>query len=379
MIRVSEMVLQGHPDKFCDQIADEVIAECVAVDPDAYAQVEVGVWSDQVWLSGGTCTRAPLRVEIEDVVRRVGARVGYTRGNWIDVTRYGVSSTVCLEIGDPRRWSEAVNDQTVVIGWAGYDARTRHLPPEHYIAHVFREALTAACAGGELDGEGPDGKLLVRAREDDGGWVVEHVLVTIQHRREVELLDVCRRVERVLRAAYGCVRASDGRWRVPWDDVETMVNPNGPLLNGGSDGDNGQTGRKLVMDFYGPRVAIGGGALSGKHLTHIDRIGAYAAREAAVHAVTTGATECLVRVAYAPNVGSPLDVTYEMVGRGERRPAAWFDHGELRRRYSTALDYAALARGGHFFDPALPWNRPGSGGVAPSADLIPRRARLQIA
>ena len=33
------------------------------------------------------------------------------------------------------------------------------------------------------------------------------------------------------------------------------------------------------MDFYGPRVPIGGGALSGKHLIHIDRIGAYAARE----------------------------------------------------------------------------------------------------
>ena len=64
-----------------------------------------------------------------------------------------------------------------------------------------------------------------------------------------------------------------------------MVNPNGPLVEAGSDGDNGQTGRKLVMDFYGPRVPIGGGALSGKHLTHIDRIGAYAAREAAVRAV----------------------------------------------------------------------------------------------
>ncbi|ACG75167.1 S-adenosylmethionine synthetase-like protein [Anaeromyxobacter sp. K] len=50
-----------------------------------------------------------------------------------------------------------------------------------------------------------------------------------------------------------------------------MVNPNGRLLNGGNDGDNGQTGRKLVMDYYGPHVTIGGGALCGKHLTHIDR------------------------------------------------------------------------------------------------------------
>lgn len=359
MIRMSEMVLPGHPDKFCDQIADEIVAECVAVDPEAYAQIEVGAWSDQVWLSGGICTRASLRARFEEVVRRVGERVGYTRGNWVDASRYQVTSTVCAELGDPRRWTRAVNDQAIVIGWAGYDARTHYLPPEHFLAHVFREALTQACQGGALDGEGPDGKLLVRMREDGDGWALEHVLVTIQQRREVELLDVCRRVEEVLRQAYQAAQRADPRWRARWEDVETMVNPNGPLLNGGSDGDNGQTGRKLVMDYYGPRVPIGGGALSGKHLTHIDRIGAYAAREAAVRAVQTGAAECLVRVAYAPNVSTPLDVAYEMTGRGERLPPAWFDHAELRRRYPTAFDYGAAARGGHFFDGRLPWNRDG--------------------
>ena len=68
-----------------------------------------------------------------------------------------------------------------------------------------------------------------------------------------------------------------------------MLNPNGPLLNGGSDGDNGQTGRKLVMDYYGPRVPIGGGALSGKDPTHIDRVGARRAREMALREVSEGA------------------------------------------------------------------------------------------
>ena len=91
----------------------------------------------------------------------------------------------------------------------------------------------------------------------------------------------------------------------------------GPLFEAGSDGDNGQTGRKLVMDFYGPRVPIGGGALSGRHLTHID--GAYAAREAAVRAVRSGADECLVRLAYAPNHIEPIDVFYKMSGWGERQ------------------------------------------------------------
>jgi S-adenosylmethionine synthetase len=355
MIRVSEMVLQGHPDKFCDQVADAVVAEAVRADPDAYAQIEVGVWSDEVWLSGGVCTRRPLGATFEEIVQRTGVEVGYTGGNWIDAARYKVTSTVCFQPGNPLDWSHKVNDQSVVVGWAGYDARTRHLPPEHFLAHSLREALAASCQHGVLEGHGPDGKLLVILREEAGRFHLEQVLVTLQQRPEAAFLDVCERVVRTVAAAYRQIQEGDGRWTAAWEDVRVHVNPNGPLLNGGSDGDNGQTGRKLVMDFYGPRIPIGGGALSGKHLSHIDRIGAYAAREAAVRAVASGATECLVRLAYAPNVPEPIDVAYEMVGRGERVAPAFFGHGEMRERYGTGIDYVALALGTHFFG-REPWN-----------------------
>jgi S-adenosylmethionine synthetase len=144
---------------------------------------------------------------------------------------------------------------------------------------------------GLLEGHGPDGKLLVRLREDDDGWHLEHLLATVQHRDGAELLDFHGAVLRVARETYERMRAADRRWRAEWEDIETLISPNGPFIAGGSAGDNGQTGRKLVMDYYGPRVPIGGGALSGKHLSHVDRIGAYAAREAAVHAMATGARE----------------------------------------------------------------------------------------
>ena len=135
-----------------------------------------------------------------------------------------------------------------------------------------------------------------------------------------------------------------------------MINPNGPLVNGGSDGDNGQTGRKLVMDYYGPRVPIGGGALSGKHLSHIDRIGAYAARDAAVRAVRSGARECLVRVVYAPNIKQPIDVSYEMDGRGDRQSKSFFEHPGMVARYTGSVIGREMARGRHFFDQDLVWN-----------------------
>jgi S-adenosylmethionine synthetase len=313
---MSEAVLDGHPDRFCDQLADALIAEAYAVDPEAYGQIEVSAWSDLVWFSGAT-----------------------------------------FLTGDPTRWTHHVNDQCVVHGWAGCDERTAFLPPEHFLVQTLREALVLAMRGGELDRQGPDGKLLVRIREDAAGWTLEHVLVTVQHTEDLSVLDLAERVDAVLSGAFCGVRSADSRWTRPWEDVRLLVNPNGPLLNGGSDGDNGQTGRKLVVDFYGPRVPIGGGALSGKDLTHIDRAGAYAAREAAVRAIRAGARECLVTLCYAPGQSDPLDVRYAADGPVDPLPADWFSHPAVRGRYLGRVDVAPLGRGRHFVEPGLPWNR----------------------
>ena len=356
MIRISEMVLPGHPDKFCDQIADAVIAECVGIDADAYGQVEVAAWSDRVWLTGGMCTRRPLEKSLRDIVVETGLAIGYGPGNRIDANHYQVTSTLCVEVGDPARYTRHVNDQAIVIGWAGYDVRTRFLPPEHFLAHLFADALASACAGGELDGQGPDGKLMVRMREEGDRWTLEHLLVTLQQREGAVFMELCRAIALTVRQAYEALQAIDPRWCAPWQDIALMLNPNGPMVDAGSEGDNGQTGRKLAVDFYGPRIPVGGGALSGKHMSHIDRIGAYAAREAALRAVLSGARECLVRLAWAPNVPQPQEVTYAMEGRGRREPAEHFHHDALRARFHPSSITRRLGSGSHFWDMALPWN-----------------------
>jgi len=379
MIRISEMVLAGHPDKFCDQVADAFIEEAMKIDPDAYGQVEVAVWSDQVWLSGGICTRRPMLRSSKDIVVATGRAIGCTEDNHIDAQHYQLTDTVCRLVGEPREWSDKVNDQTVIIGWAGYDLKTRYLPPEHFAAHVFREVLTESCLSGFLAGQGPDGKLMVRMKEESSGWRIEHILVTLQQKEHTPFSDICTGIEKTLAEAYEKLRGTDRRWVSPWDEIQLMINPNGPLINGGSDGDNGQTGRKLVMDYYGPRIPIGGGALSGKHLSHIDRVGAYAARDAAVRAVQTGAGECLVRVMYAPNIKQPMDVSFEMTGRGNRQPKAFFDHAAMVDRYAGEVIDRDLARGRHFFDDSLVWNMGYAGKVYKSPPLASeKRGRIHF-
>lgn len=356
MIRFAEAVLPGHPDKFCDQVADAIVAEALRVDPQAFAQVEVGVWSDQVWLSGNIVTRHPFARDPADIVVEAGLSLGLDGSNWIDARRYKVTNTLCRNIDDPTEGRTICDDQSIVIGYAGYDEKTHFLPPEQFIVHAFREALWTSCMSGLLKGFGPDGKVLITLKEEGRSWHLERVLVTLQHRESDSLLDVTSRALATLAESYLKVQGGDSRWVMAWSGVAVSVNPNGPYFRAGSDGDNGQTGRKLVMDYYGPRIPIGGGALSGKHPGHIDRLAAYAARQAAICAVRTGARECLIRLVYAPNRNEPLEVVWEMEGYGQRQPRTYFDFDEMLVSAENQVINSELGQGVHFWNMRLKWN-----------------------
>ena len=375
MIRTTETVLRGHPDKFCDQIADRILYHAYERDPEAYGQIEVAVWSDEVFLTGATVTREPLETVFADVVRTVGQETGYTPGNSIDANRYHVHDHVCRHVRDPREWTRHINDQAIVIGWAGYDASTRYLSPEHFLAHRLRETLDAACAhGGKLEGHGPDGKLVVQLDESPplrgqpAVWRIPTVLVTLQQKPSLPLIEFQRMVAAVLLETLREVAGADPRWRFDRSTTRLLINPNGPFYDGGSNSDNGQTGRKLVMDYYGPRIPIGGGALSGKDLSHIDRAGAYATRRACIEAVENGAKEALVRVTYAPGIAGPLDITWSFTDGGRPPAGTRFDfHSLLETTRGQWRSLRDSGRGSHFFNLSLPWNSP----TAPSHDPVP--------
>ncbi len=155
-------------------------------------------------------------------------------------------------------------------------------------------------------------------------------------------------MEKAFADSYAKIRQNDRRWTAEWGSVRIHVNPNGELIAGGSDGDNGQTGRKLVMDFYGPRVPIGGGALCGKDFAHIDRLGACAARNAAVKAVESGAAECKITLVYAPGRNEPLDVIYDMQGKGKVLGREHFGYERMKKMAPDPSGF--LGKYAPFFD-----------------------------
>lgn len=308
MIRQAEAVLDGHPDRFCDLVADSIVFDLCREEPDAYAQIEVSVWSDLILLTGAAFSRNGRRPPVRDLIVELGRQIGYTPDNHIDVERYRIQDEVCYVPVDPTEWTRHVNDQCIVTGYAGYDERTGYLPPEQYLARRLRMAVTDSLRQGPLHGEGPDGKLLVVLHEEADGWHPETVIFTLQQRPATPYTSLVAAATRTLREAWEELRRQDDRWKPEWRDIRCLVNPNGPMHEAGSDADNGQTGRKTVMDFYGPRIPIGGGALHGKHLSHIDRIASSRARRFAVDNVRRGATETLVTACYAPGIHVPVSV-----------------------------------------------------------------------
>jgi S-adenosylmethionine synthetase len=349
MNRYAEAVLNGHPDKFCDLVADRLIRELYKVDPEAYAQIEVSVWSDILFLTGGAVTQKKADLPVREIIVQLGREIGYTEDNAIDVRNYKIHDHVCWITDKPQQWTHYSNDQCIVNGYAGYDVRTHFLPPEQFLVWRFREALVRAQEEGLLRGQGPDGKILVSMKEEHDGWKLETLLVTLQQQATIGFPDFVARMEEVLHETWIALRLHDDRWKGEWSAIRVLINPNGPLLNGGSDGDNGQTGRKLVMDHYGPRIPIGGGALYGKDLAHIDRLGSFQARRYAVEMVQAGAKEAMVRVCFAPGMEEPLSVDIVSDRRPIKDPYAYFSFSSMRERIEPIDMQYDLRRLGTFY------------------------------
>ena len=356
MRRYSEVVLNGHPDKFCDILADRIIRHAYQTDPDAYAQIEVSVWSDQLFFTGGVATREKLDLDLKKLIIETGDEIGYTRNNHIDASRYKVSDHICRMTDDPGKWSGFVNDQAIVTGYAGYGMKTGFLPPEHYASWFFREKIITELKSGHLQGQGPDGKILVMMDENGDEWRLKTLLLTLQQQEACSFTDFTFACNKACRAAFVQLQQSDVRGKGDWKDIRVLINPNGPLVHGGSDGDNGQTGRKLVMDFYGPRIPLGGGALYGKDLTHIDRLGSCAARHYTLELMARGAKEAMITICYAPGMNVPLDITLRTDIKPTVDPYSFFDFNEMRKLiHCNDLAYD-LNKLGTFYNDQLSFN-----------------------
>ena len=365
-IVTAEAVRAGHPDKLCDQIADAILDEHLSQDPSARVAVEVFVTDSKVLVAGEVTSKA--KVSYKKIVWDTLGRLRYKKADLCSDPSGHIDVEVRIHEQSPDI-AGAVNgdkelgagDQGIMVGYAT-DETPEMLPLPVVLAQRICRELDNMQRG--VNWMGADGKAQVSVVYNGSKPVyVKTIVISVQHSEGI--CPACL-AETVIRGiVVKCIPMS-----LVHPKTRLLVNPSGNFVLGGPAADTGLTGRKLAVDQYGPVAHIGGGALSGKDPTKVDRSGAYMARYIAKNLVASGLAECCeVQIAYAIGRAEPVSVSVDAFGTSaypdsilariaravfDMRPASIIEQLDLRKP-----GYTNLAAYGHYGRPELnlPWER----------------------
>lgn len=339
----SESVSEGHPDKVCDRISDEIVdlfyreGPKAGIDPwQIRAACETLATTNKVVIAGET--RGPKSVtneQIESVVRGAIKDIGYEQDgfHWktcdIEILLHPQSADIAqgvdaLQPGEVKE--EGAGDQGIMFGYATNETPDL-MPAPIFYAHKILRLISEARHSGREKVLGPDSKSQVTVQYENGKPVgVREIVVSHQHLVE----DLTSKQVRDVVEPY--VREALPK---DWITPKTIwhINPTGKFYIGGPDGDSGLTGRKIIVDTYGGAAPHGGGAFSGKDPTKVDRSAAYAARYVAKNVVAAGlADRCTLQLAYAIGVARPLSIYIDTHGTGK------VSEDQLEKAVAKAMD-----------------------------------------
>jgi S-adenosylmethionine synthetase len=363
----SESVSEGHPDKVCDRISDEVV--------DLYYRTTIAqgldVWSlrcaaetlattNKVVIAGEfRGTDAVTKDLIAHHARMAIKDIGYDQAgfSWrdadIEVLLHGQSEHIAQGVDGSGNKEEGAGDQGIMFGYATNET-PELMPAPIQFSHKILKLLADARHSGKETTLAPDAKSQVTVRYENGKpKEAVSIVLSTQHTDEKQTSDDIRRiVEPYIRQALGDTLpiAKNCVWH---------INPTGKFVIGGPDGDCGLTGRKIIVDTYGGAAPHGGGAFSGKDPTKVDRSAAYAARYLAKNVVAAGlADRCVIQLSYAIGVPEPLSIYANCDGTEK------CDLAKLEKRLGEVMDlrprgirthlglnkpiYARTAAYGHF-------------------------------
>jgi len=319
--RTAESVSPGHPDKICDQISDAILDAYLVQDPDARVAMEAVGGHGRVFVVGEVTSDA--EVEIEPIVQRIAGQ-----GLQLDIKIVKQSPEIANGVD-----TGGAGDQGIMVGYACNET-PELLPLETILARQLNQFLYQKWAF--------DGKTQITLKDAQ----IEAVVASFQNAKTAELTAA---VQEWLNGQTAQTQGQNPRLH---------VNPAGDWIQGGFDADTGLTGRKLVVDNYGPRIPIGGGCFSGKDPSKVDRSAAYMARRVAIdYLEKQGASEVFCYLAYAIGYAEPLEATVVIDGT----PQQITGYNLTPRGIVDALDlkkpkYEDTAAHGHFGRPGLTWD-----------------------
>ncbi|MEG8098773.1 methionine adenosyltransferase [Candidatus Liberibacter brunswickensis] len=337
----SESVSEGHPDKICDRISDEIVdfvyREAIKSKVDANSvrvACEVLVTKNRVIVAGEV--RLPQSLlkkdsitnqfvvdagKFEEVVRSVIRSIGYEQEgfHWkkvkIEILLHSQSVDIArvVDKSSDDCNNPGAGDQGIMFGYACRETAD-FMPASIYYAHRILRILSDARKndGGDVSKLGPDSKSQITIRYvNNKVCEVKSIVLSTQHFDHTWDSNKVRSVVEpyILKALEGIKISPDCSW---------YINPAGKFVIGGPCSDAGLTGRKIIVDTYGGVAPHGGGAFSGKDVTKVDRAAAYAARYLAKNIVAAGlADRCTIQLSYAIGISKPLSIFVDLHNSGK--------------------------------------------------------------
>ena len=315
----SESVAEGHPDKVCDTISDQILDACLAQDPKSRVACETLAKGNLVVIAGEITTNA--RFDYLEEVRSAIRDIGYVHEDSLfhadtcvivqALSRQSrdIAQGVDAKAAEGKETDEqGAGDQGLMFGFAVRET-PELMPAPIQLSHKLGRELTRLRKSGELPWLRPDAKTQVSIEYEGYRPIrVDTVVISTQHAAAVKHKEIRETlIERVIK---GVIPAN-------WIDSSTryLINPTGRFVIGGPEGDSGLTGRKIIVDTYGGMGRHGGGAFSGKDPSKVDRSAAYMGRYVAKNVVAAGlADRCEVQFAYAIGYPDPVSISVDTFG-----------------------------------------------------------------
>ncbi|MBQ8681668.1 MAG: methionine adenosyltransferase [Bacilli bacterium] len=299
----SEAVCEGHPDKVCDKISDYILDEALRQDKYSKMAVEATIKNNTVVIYGEATTRAKL--DYKRLVREVIEDIGYMEE--FDVIE--LVSEQSKEINNAVCGDEIMaGDQGIMFGYACKDTEEL-MPLPIVLANGLCYKLSQIRKSKKVDFLKSDGKSQVTVEYVDGKPKrVDTIVMAINHAESISQENLRKfAIEEVISKVISKEYLDEG--------TKILINQSGSFIIGGPISDSGTTGRKLISDSYGGMARIGGGAMSSKDPSKVDRSGAYYARYVAKNVVANDlANICEIQVSYVIGKSNPLSLFIDTKG-----------------------------------------------------------------
>lgn len=326
--KTAESVSPKHPDKLCDQVSDAILDAYLSVDSQARTAIEAVGGHGKLFVTGEVSSVANL--ELEPIIRRI---VGDDIDIQIHIARQSPEIARGVDAG-------GAGDQGIMVGYA-CDETPERLPLEVVLARNLNQYLYSIWPY--------DGKTQITIRDHE----IVTIVASFQNVASQQLESAVKQWARQQPYVSICFVKHRN------DNPVLHINPSGDWARGGFEADAGLTGRKLVVDNYGPRVPIGGGCFSGKDGTKVDRSAAYMARRIALDYLDRyKVSEVFCYLAYAIGHDQPVEAT--VIIDGKQLPVTGYDlspTGIINQLKLKLPQYEATARYGHFGHQEFSWEQ----------------------